>query len=496
MSAPLKLVEEVAQLADRAAAVLAGTPEEPRLAGLSDRLRGPLRVAIAGKVKAGKSTLLNALIGERLAPTDAGECTTIVTWYRDGSTYRVTMHPRAGESRQVPFHREEQELQIDLSGTLADDVERLEVEWPSAAMRDITFIDTPGIDSISTDISARTEDFLTADEGPSSADAVLYLMRHLHESDVRFLESFHDQVASQPGAINAIAVLSRADEIGVGRLDAMGSARRIALRYSSDPKVRRLCQLVMPLAGLVAETGVTLRQEEFRQLQLLASADRKVLDELLVSVDRFVSSETDLPITKIERNELLDRFGLFGIRLGCALIRQERASTSSELAEALVDRSGLAALREVLRSNFANRSDVLRCRSALLTIEDALSGHSVAGVDEIQRDLERIFMSVHEFREVQLLVGLRSGAVSVPADRVDEAERLLGSAGPLAHERLGLAATDPASEVLAAAAAAHGYWQALSENPLMDRATMEAARVVARSCEGLIAAAHAASTVS
>ena len=49
------------------------------------RLDEPLRVAIAGKVKAGKSTLLNALVGEQVAPTDAGECTRVVTWYRDGT---------------------------------------------------------------------------------------------------------------------------------------------------------------------------------------------------------------------------------------------------------------------------------------------------------------------------------------------------------------------------------------------------------------------------
>ena len=34
----------------------------------ASRLDGPLRVAIAGKVKAGKSTLLNALVGEKVAP--------------------------------------------------------------------------------------------------------------------------------------------------------------------------------------------------------------------------------------------------------------------------------------------------------------------------------------------------------------------------------------------------------------------------------------------
>ena len=56
------------------------------------RLDQPLRVAVAGRVKAGKSTLLNALVGERLAPTDAGECTRIVTWYQDGHTYQVSAH--------------------------------------------------------------------------------------------------------------------------------------------------------------------------------------------------------------------------------------------------------------------------------------------------------------------------------------------------------------------------------------------------------------------
>ena len=54
------------------------------LARMDRRLSEPLRVAIAGKVKAGKSTLLNALVGDLLAPTDEGECTQIVTWYQDG----------------------------------------------------------------------------------------------------------------------------------------------------------------------------------------------------------------------------------------------------------------------------------------------------------------------------------------------------------------------------------------------------------------------------
>ena len=66
-----------------------GATSRPLSTPSSERLDEPLRVAIAGRTKAGKSTLLNALVGERLAATDASECTRIVTWYRHALGYRV-----------------------------------------------------------------------------------------------------------------------------------------------------------------------------------------------------------------------------------------------------------------------------------------------------------------------------------------------------------------------------------------------------------------------
>src|SRR3546814_10325052 len=70
-----------------------------------DRFDEPLRVAIAGKVKAGKSTLLNALVGEEIAPTDAGECTRVVCWYRKGPTYEVRAHRHNGSDQTLAFRR-------------------------------------------------------------------------------------------------------------------------------------------------------------------------------------------------------------------------------------------------------------------------------------------------------------------------------------------------------------------------------------------------------
>jgi tRNA U38,U39,U40 pseudouridine synthase TruA len=48
------------------------------------RLNEPIRIALAGTLKSGKSTLVNALVGECIAPTDATEATRIVTWIRHG----------------------------------------------------------------------------------------------------------------------------------------------------------------------------------------------------------------------------------------------------------------------------------------------------------------------------------------------------------------------------------------------------------------------------
>ena len=222
-----------------------------QLAEAGRRLEGPLRVAIAGKVKAGKSTLLNALLGEELAPTDASECTQIVTWYEHNDQPRVILHPREGDPEVRPYRRDGA-LEIDLGGRAPADVDHLQVGWPTGRLQAMTILDTPGIASISADVSARTQQVLSADDGRVPvADAVLYLLRHTHASDIRFLESFHDDEVVRGTPMNAIGVLSRAVEIGACRLDALDVAARVARRYEREPRLRRLCPLVVPVAGLL-----------------------------------------------------------------------------------------------------------------------------------------------------------------------------------------------------------------------------------------------------
>ena len=72
----------------------AGQDERVRL--IHDRLGQPLHVAVAGRVKSGKSTFVNALLGQRVARTDARECTRAVTWFRYGPSEKITVVTRDG----------------------------------------------------------------------------------------------------------------------------------------------------------------------------------------------------------------------------------------------------------------------------------------------------------------------------------------------------------------------------------------------------------------
>src|SRR6266511_4912481 len=70
------------------------------------RLAAPLQVAVAGRIKSGKSTLVNALIGRRVAPTDVGECTRLVTRFQYGTVDRVEIVFDDGRKQVLPFSAE------------------------------------------------------------------------------------------------------------------------------------------------------------------------------------------------------------------------------------------------------------------------------------------------------------------------------------------------------------------------------------------------------
>ncbi|WP_345525787.1 dynamin family protein [Streptomyces echinatus] len=152
----MNLSTAVRELLGEARQVYRGRPGGAAVEAVTAHLAEPLKVAIAGRVKAGKSTLLNALVGERVAATDAGECTRIVTWYSYGDRPAAWADPSTGAS--IPLRPTEP---VTLPpGIRIEELDRLRMQLPAPWLRSMTLIDTPGTGSLTLTAGARTERFL------------------------------------------------------------------------------------------------------------------------------------------------------------------------------------------------------------------------------------------------------------------------------------------------------------------------------------------------
>src|SRR5947199_9118180 len=141
-------------------------------AEVTRRLAAPLQVAVAGRIKSGKSTLVNALIGRRVAPTDIGECTRLVTRFQYGTVDRVEIVFADGRKQVLPFASDGMipaELGVDI-----EKVSHIEAYLTNAVLQGMTVIDTPGLGSLDAASVSRTEQLLGAakqnDEGSDELD--------------------------------------------------------------------------------------------------------------------------------------------------------------------------------------------------------------------------------------------------------------------------------------------------------------------------------------
>ena len=457
--------------------------------GLDDcarRLEEPLRVALAGSLKAGKSTLLNSIVGQDIAPTDATECTRVVTWYRSGATPTVTARYDGDRTANVPVHRIGGALTFDLGQLTAADVDRLEVEWPARALRHTTIIDTPGTSSLSRDVSARTLRMLTPEDATSGADAVVYLLRTLSASDVDFLGRIGAHVGGESGPLGVVGVVSRADEVGAGRIDAMSSARDVADRFATELERTGLCQAVVPVAGLLALGARTLRQAEFEAFRTLADVPVDDLQVAMLSADRFARPDSPLPVDADLRAQLAHRFGLFGIRLAVTLIKLG-TQDSPTLAAELVERSGLDELQQVIDVQFGQRADQLKAHSALLAVERVLAHEPGTDAGRVLGAVKQALSDGHGFQEIRLLGRLRSTPVTLGDDDTRLLQRLVGGNGVAATQRLGLAPDAGLAQQRDTALGAVRFWRTRAQHPLVDGFTARACAVAARSAEGVLA---------
>ncbi|GAA1250131.1 dynamin family protein [Prauserella halophila] len=510
------LSESVADLCNR----LRGQVSQRTAAGLAEvlrRLEAPLQVAVAGRIKSGKSTLVNALIGRRVAPTDVGECTRLVTRFQYGTVDRIEVVFTDGSKQVQPFAPDggiPAELGVDI-----ESVSHIEAYLTNAVLRDMTVIDTPGLGSLDTSSVARTQQALGAarlsgslsdgDEpaaagsagispgaGPSpgadgaggsgdtagsdadaldetsrsalvGAEAVLYVVTQgIRADDQQALAAFTAATASrEAGPVNAIAVLNKADTIPPESVEgADGDVWRAAttLAEKQASLLRPRVADVLPVIGLLAESTETgaFTDTEADALRTLAGLDDGDLEVMLVSADIFTTWECDVPAGV--RVRLLEKLDLFGIRRAIDVIRADEQVTVGALHRRLLDVSGLDAVHRRLSSVFAARADGIKAAAALASI--TAFAHDSGDQAERQRvhDAIEVLLArpeAHQLRLLEALTLVTSGAVDMPQDLTDEVLRV-GSSADIAAQ-LGMPGA-PADDLSAFALERAGWWRSFA----------------------------------
>ncbi|MFJ6198935.1 dynamin family protein [Micromonospora sp. NPDC092111] len=445
------------------------------------RLEEPLRIAIAGPWRSGKSTVLNAIMGEEVAPVDGPDGDGVFTWYEAGPQPRATAYSTSQPPRELTVVKSATGMRVDLVGWRAGELRSIVVQWPTRALRQVTLIDTPAINGTDEHGRAPVMDRVLRD-----ADAVLYLTRDSRGTDLRVLESTRESRVGQDAPVNVILVLSRVDETGGGRIDALLTARQLARRQYRDPRVNALCVHMVACSGLIGLAGRVLSESDFAALAQLARVSRAELEPHLLSADRFVRGELPVRLGGEVRAALLNRLGLIGVRLATTLVRTG-CDSRGKLAAELIRRSGLTELRESVNRFFVDRHDTLKARSALAAVEALIEAEPGPGTDELLSAVEQILAGAHEFRELRLLAALRAAGLGFDAELATEARRLVGGDGVGLATRLGVAHDATVQRLWEVAADAQWRWQNHAEDPLLRLAQRRGAQVVVRSCEGMLA---------
>ncbi|EPH42187.1 hypothetical protein STRAU_4757 [Streptomyces aurantiacus JA 4570] len=190
---------------------------------ISDRFR----VLFVGNFDAGKSTLINAMLGDEVLPARFLPTTGIVTVVRYGSERRAFFCPPHNSEGptpppvRVPISEFEKHLTIAEDGAGPSLYSRAEIEWPADILRNgVEIIDSPGLDDPLKDGAVRMESTIRQVAG---ADIVVYVSAcggAMGRGDMNFIHTYLHPLGHQELHI----VLTKIDTVPPSQRDRFVNA--------------------------------------------------------------------------------------------------------------------------------------------------------------------------------------------------------------------------------------------------------------------------------
>lgn len=216
-------------------------------------------VVVLGEFKRGKSTFVNALIGEDILPTDILPTTATINALMYSEEKRIEIVKNDGTTKEGAFSKEYLS-QFSVDGTVnPNDIQFINIGCPAAMLENnVVIVDTPGVSDINEQRVQVTYDFIP------KANAVIFLLdatSPLKQSEKEFIE----QHLLQESIDKILFIANKYDYIDEEEDGDVVSViqRRLqkAFEKSVSPEILKQIR-VLPLSAQWALEGITKHDAE------------------------------------------------------------------------------------------------------------------------------------------------------------------------------------------------------------------------------------------
>lgn len=363
---------------------------------LAQQVREPFVLAVVGMVKAGKSSLVNTLLGDDLAKVGATETTATVNWFRYGTPdpdKPIRCYRRGQAKPELHSRAFLDRLQGDDEETLrlGSDIDRIEYLVACDWLRPLVLVDTPGLGAVSDEHQDRTLDFVRLNSLlrerhhqetqrlAQEADAILYVLPPpLRSNDRAFLEEFRGMVRQGTSAFNAIAVIGKYDEHDDGDL-TQGQYRAAKLALQLGAAVHT----VIPVSAGVHRFVQKLRSNQADCDDFLRFIRETAEEEFSAMTDMHNHYLTglDCPIAPERRATIAEGLPWASVRSASLYIHKNQHRRPTEVLDDLARLAGISELRALIDRTFIASGALLRYYRI---VQDAEAILKAAGYEHVE----------------------------------------------------------------------------------------------------------------
>ncbi|MDO4921346.1 MAG: dynamin family protein [Phascolarctobacterium sp.] len=166
----------------------------------------PLMLMVMGSFSTGKSSFINALVGEEIAAVEAKPTTAVVTKLCYGAQDKLTVYFRNGDSKvysPAEFSRLTAVNDDAQQNVIHASIDYVERQMPIEILRQVSIIDSPGLNDVNEQHSAATEAFV------NKADTVLWMFSSMQAASRKEVAAM-DRLTPR---LKPIAVVNKMDLI-------------------------------------------------------------------------------------------------------------------------------------------------------------------------------------------------------------------------------------------------------------------------------------------